>query len=95
MWYPGSGVVLDCMVSSSLQYFLLLQFHINLQSNIYLAEVIKTLSFRPLIKSAKSKKQIFLFLNQNICCGYSKDCSFEHAKQIIKLMDKKIFRILC
>ena len=40
-------------------------------------------------------KLVFLFLNQNICCGYSKepsrwDGSFEHAKQMFKLMDKKI-----
>ena len=41
-------------------------------------------------------KQNFLFLNQNICCGYSKEPSrwggsFEHPKQMFKLMDKKIF----
>ena len=29
---------------------------------------------------------IFLFLNQNICCGYS--------KQMLKLMGKEIFTIL-
>ena len=44
-------------------------------------------------------KIIFLFLNQNICCGYSKepsrwDGSFEHPKHMIKLMDKKIIAIL-
>ena len=38
---------------------------------------------------------IFLFLNQNMCCGYSKeqsqwDGSFEHLKHIMfKLMGKK------
>ena len=41
----------------------------------------------------------FLFLNQNICCGYSKessqwDGSFEHPKHMFKLMDKKIIEIL-
>ena len=40
-----------------------------------------------------------LFLNQNICCGYSKepprrDGSFEHQKRMFKLMDKKIIAIL-
>ena len=42
---------------------------------------------------------IFLFLNQNICCGYSKepsqwDCSFEHPKYMFKLMAKEINAIL-
>ena len=41
----------------------------------------------------------FLFLNQNICCGYSKepshwDGSIEHPKHMFKLMDKKIIAIL-
>ena len=45
------------------------------------------------------QKLIFLFLNQKICCGYSKepshwDGSFEHPKQMLKLIDKKIFTIL-
>ena len=44
-------------------------------------------------------KAIFLFLNQNICCGYSKepsqrDGSFEHPKDMFRLMDKKIMTIL-
>ena len=39
-------------------------------------------------------KLFFLFLNQNICCGYSKepsqwDGSFEHPKHMLKMMDKK------
>ena len=43
---------------------------------------------------------ILIFLNQNICCGYSKepsqwDGSFEHPKHMIKLMGKKIFTTLC
>ena len=42
---------------------------------------------------------IFLFLNQNICCGYVKesshqDDSFEHPKHMLKLMGKKIFTVL-
>ena len=40
-----------------------------------------------------------LFLNQNICCRYSKepsqwDGSFEHAKHMFKLMGKEINAIL-
>ena len=31
-------------------------------------------SFRPLVKSAY-QKIFFLFLNQNLCCGYSKELS--------------------
>ena len=41
----------------------------------------------------------FLFLNQNICCGYSKepsqrDGSFEHPKHMFVLLGKKIVTIL-
>ena len=41
---------------------------------------------------------IFLFLNQNMYCGYSKepsqwDDSFEHKKYRLKIMGKKIFTI--
>ena len=44
-------------------------------------------------------KIVFLFLNRNICCGYSKelsqwDGSFERPKHMWKLMGKKIFTIL-
>ena len=44
-------------------------------------------------------KIIFVFLNQNICCGYSKeasqrDASFEYPKHLLKLMSKKIFTVL-
>ena len=46
------------------------------------------------------EKLIFLFLNQNICCRYSKelsqcDGSFEHRKFMLKLMDKKLFTFFC
>ena len=45
------------------------------------------------------QKGILLFLNQNLCCGDSKeqsqwDGSFEHSKQMLKLIDKNIFTIL-
>ena len=41
----------------------------------------------------------FLFLNQNICFGYKKEPSqwvgsFEHQKQMLKLIAKNIFTIL-
>ena len=54
---------------------------------------------RPPVKGALLKKY-FLFLNQNVCCGYSKepshrDGSFEHGKQKFKLVDKKILRSNC
>ena len=47
----------------------------------------------------RNRKIIFLFLNQSICCGYSKepsqwDGSFEHPKHMLKIMDKKIFTLL-
>ena len=53
---------------------------------------------RQLIKSAYQKLD-FLFLNQNMCCGYSKDPSqwygsFEYPKCMLKLMGKKILTLL-
>ena len=47
----------------------------------------------------RNQKLFFLFLNQNICCGCSKepshwDGSFEQPKQMLKLIDKKILAIL-
>ena len=47
----------------------------------------------------RKENLIFLFLNQNICCGYSKelsqgDGSFEHPKHMLKRMGKKIFTFL-
>ena len=48
---------------------------------------------KPLDKKAYFKyTSIFLFLNQNICCGYSKepsqrDGSYEHPKQMLKLIN--------
>ena len=46
-----------------------------------------------------SKKIISLYLNQNVCCEYSKqpsrwDGSFEHPKHMLKMMGKKIFTIV-
>ena len=47
-----------------------------------------------------NRKLFFLFFNQNICCLYSKEPSgwvgsFEHPKQMLKLIGKKIITILC
>ena len=47
----------------------------------------------------RTKQIIFLFLNQNICCGCSKepsqgDGSFERPKYMFKLMGKKVFTLL-
>ena len=47
----------------------------------------------------RNRNLIFLFLNQNICCGYSKEPSqwegsLEHPKHKLKLLGKKIFTIL-
>ena len=46
-----------------------------------------------------NRKLFFLLLNQNICCGYSKelsqrDGSFEHPKHLFIRMGKKIITIL-
>ena len=48
----------------------------------------------------RTGKLFFLFLNQNICCGYrlkepsQLDGSFEHPKRMFKLMGKEIVAIL-
>ena len=47
----------------------------------------------------RTKKIIFLILNQNICCDYSKgpsqqDSSLEHPKYMFKLMGKKLLVII-
>ena len=52
-----------------------------------------------MLGSRCAQLNIFLFLNQNICCGYSKepsqrDDSFEHPKLMFELVVKKLFTIL-
>ena len=54
---------------------------------------------RPFKLSVHNRNIIFLFLNQNIHCGHSKewsqlDCSFDHPNHMLKIMGKKIFTIL-
>ena len=51
------------------------------------------------LKLRVRKENLILFLNPNICLGYSKepsqwDGSFEHPKQMLKLMGKKTITIL-
>ena len=41
----------------------------------------------------RNEKMIFLFLNQNICCEYSKELS-QWDKHMLKLMGKKILTII-
>ena len=40
------------------------------------------------------KNIIFLVIGQNVCSGYSKEPFFEHSKDMLKLMGKKVFTIL-
>ena len=45
------------------------------------------------------QKLSFLFLNENICCGYSKEWSqwngsFDYPKHMLQMMSKKLFIIL-
>ena len=52
-----------------------------------------------ILTRVRNTKYFFLFLNQNICCWYSKepskwDGSFEHPKHVLKIMGNKIFTIL-
>ena len=63
----------------------------------YLVQIVCK-GYRTFVKSAY-QKLIFLVLNQNLCCGHSKepslwDGSFEHPNNILKLVGKKIFTIL-
>ena len=63
-------------------------------------EMTMVLGLRLSDKSEESKKSFSSFLDQNICCWYSKepsqlDGSFEHQKHIFRLFDKKRITILC
>ena len=43
----------------------------------------------------RNQNLIVLFLNQNICCEYSKELSsLEHSKGMFKLIGKEILKIL-
>ena len=48
-WYPGSGVVLDCIDSWSLHHYLLLK------KSLYISFIKYTVITRPLVKSAYQK----------------------------------------
>ena len=70
--------------------------HVDAHANLYLS-VDADVNFRTPDKSANWI--FFLFLNQNICCGYSKepfqwDGSWEHPKHLFKSMGKGINGIL-
>ena len=73
--------------------------NMKILSMIYILSYIRNYNRpRPLDKRLKLKINFF-FLNQNICCGYLKEPSlwhgsFEHPKQILQIMDQKIFTIL-
>ena len=59
----------------------------------------KVCCFQAFSKECVTGKNVFLFLNQSIYCGYSKepsqcDGSFEHQKHMLKVMGKKILKIL-
>ena len=59
----------------------------------------KSLKENAYVSSPLDKNVFFLFLNQNKCCGYSKESShwegsIEHPKHMLKMMDKKILTIL-
>ena len=60
--------------------------------------IIQIVTFSGLYIRVHNYKLIFLFFNQNICCGYSKepsqrDGSFVHPKHMLKLIGKKILTI--
>ena len=55
------------------------------------------LIFADLKLRGRTKKIFFLFLKQNICCGYSKEPSktvLLSTQNMLKLMDKKVITIL-
>ena len=69
--------------------------HENAKSGFYVCNIVTGLQIREF-----NQKLIFLFLNQNMFCGCSKelsqrDGSFEHLKHMFKLITKKIFTIVC
>ena len=58
----------------------------TLVKSVLAALTVSFTHYRPLVKSGY-QTIIFFFLNQNICCGYSKipsqsDGSFEHTKHV-------------
>ena len=68
--------------------------------NLFTSKNCMTFPTKMEAKRVCTKKLIFLFLNLNICCGYSKepskcDSSFEHPKLMLNQMGEKIFTILC
>ena len=82
------------MISCLITLCSLAKFQVNIQYKLYSKFPTIKWHTRPPDKNA-SWKIIFLFLNQNICCGYSKepshwDGSYEHPKHMFKMMGKEI-----
>ena len=78
-------------------FFLFILFYFLLKS-LFTVQPVVAANSGPQIR-VRNLKLFFLFLNQNICCGYSKepsqwDGSFEHPKHMFKLMNKKINTLL-
>ena len=88
-----SGEARDQPVTPDLQIVCQLEWHIKARNMFMMNRCIDLIKIR-----MHSRKLFFLFLSNNICCGYSKepsqgDGSFEHPKHMFKLMSKKIITI--
>ena len=85
------SVLLSWMKSSVILYSAIRSQQVKLAKLLCAPKTVMHGPNRPSVKSVY-QKLIFLCLNQNICCGYSKepsqwDGSFEHPKHMFKLMD--------
>ena len=104
LWVTISSAMLDKPFYIS--FFFLRQFlsSLLLKCNNHIKYILPHAEKSNIIQSGpkiivRNWKLFFLCLNQNICCGYSKepsrwDGSFEHPKRMFKLIDKKIITIL-
>ena len=84
---------------SNLMELIWLLCNINININIFWCNITVTSVNLKIFEQAFNRKIVFLFLNQHICCGYSKEPSqwegsFEHPKHMLKIIGKKIFTIL-
>ena len=79
------------LVSFDAIFCVLLKNYRNFTKKITTFRDLMESSCRPSKLRVHTKSLIFLFLNQNICCGYSKEPpqwegSFEHGKHLLKLI---------